>query len=113
MTDYPKPHIFGIRHHGPGSARSVLQALEELQPDVILIEGPPDANDFIPFIGHPDMHPPIALLVYSADEPKYAAYYPFAQFSPEYQAIRFALDNAITVRFMDLPVGHSMYIRKQ
>jgi hypothetical protein len=113
MTDYPKPHIFGIRHHGPGSARSVLQALEELQPDVILIEGPPDANDFIPFIGHPDMHPPIALLVYSADEPKYAAYYPFAQFSPEYQAIRFALDNAITVRFMDLPVAHSMYIRKQ
>ena len=113
MTTHPKPHIFGIRHHGPGSARSLLKALAQMQPDILLIEGPPDANDFIPFIGHPDMKPPIALLVYSPDEPKYAAYYPFAQFSPEYQAIQFALEQDIPVRFMDLPVAHSMFIRKQ
>lgn len=113
MTTYPKPHIFGIRHHGPGSARSLLKALVERQPDIILIEGPPDANEFIPLAGHPEMKPPIALLVYSPDEPKYAAYYPFAQFSPEYQAILFALDNEIPVRFMDLPVGYSMHIRKE
>ena len=29
-------HIFGIRHHGPGSARALLRALSELQPDAIL-----------------------------------------------------------------------------
>jgi hypothetical protein len=33
-------HLFGIRHHGPGSARSVLSALTSLQPDIILLEGP-------------------------------------------------------------------------
>ena len=34
--------IFGIRHHGPGSARSLRAALEQLRPDAILVEGPPD-----------------------------------------------------------------------
>ena len=35
-------HLLGIRHHGPGSARHVREALEELGPDIILIEGPPE-----------------------------------------------------------------------
>ena len=43
-------HIFGIRHHGPGSARSLLSALETLQPDCILVEGPPDADDLLPLM---------------------------------------------------------------
>ncbi len=38
-------HVFGIRHHGPGSARSLSAALESLAPDVVLIEGPSDADD--------------------------------------------------------------------
>ena len=57
------PYILGIRHHGPGSARSVLNALEQIQPDCILIEGPPDANDRIQQIDHVDVSPPIALLI--------------------------------------------------
>ena len=32
-------HLFGIRHHGPGSAHSLLNALQQLQPDIILLEG--------------------------------------------------------------------------
>lgn len=41
-------HLFGIRHHGPGSARSLCEALEALRPDAILIEGPPDAESVLP-----------------------------------------------------------------
>ena len=37
-------HVFGVRHHGPGSARSLRRALDALQPDVVLVEGPPDAD---------------------------------------------------------------------
>ena len=48
------PTIFGIRHHGPGSARSVLKALKELQPDLILVEGPPDAQDVLPLAADVD-----------------------------------------------------------
>lgn len=105
-------HIFGIRHHGPGSARSLLRALYELVPDILLIEGPPDANDLIPLFGHEDTEAPIAMLVYVPDAPKFAAYYPFAEFSPEYQAIRFGLEHEIPVRFMDLPQRYAMRIRK-
>ena len=44
-----------------------------------------------------------SLLVYAPDEPKRAAFYPFAEFSPEWQAIHFGLEHRVPVRFMDLP----------
>ena len=37
-------HVLGIRHHGPGSARSVLAELDRLQPAAVVIEGPADAD---------------------------------------------------------------------
>ena len=30
--------VFGVRHHGPGCARSLVTALEALNPDAVLIE---------------------------------------------------------------------------
>ena len=75
-------HIFGVRHHGPGSARSLKSALKRLQPDCVLIEGPPDAQDLVTLAGHTDMDPPVALLVYAVDDPQQAVFYPFATFSP-------------------------------
>ena len=29
--------LYGVRHHGPGSARSVRAALAEQRPDIVLI----------------------------------------------------------------------------
>jgi hypothetical protein len=101
-------HIFGIRHHGPGSARSLCDALESLGPDCLLIEGPPDAQAVLPLALHPGMQPPIALLVYHAEHARLAVYYPFAVFSPEWQAIQYGLANKIAVRFMDLPQAHQL-----
>src|SRR5204863_7616856 len=99
-------HILGIRHHGPGSARSVLATLEAIRPDLVLIEGPPDADDLLHLASHEAMRPPVALLIYRPDEPKRAVFYPFAAFSPEWQAIRWSLANQVPVRFMDLPQRH-------
>jgi len=95
--------ILGIRHHGPGSARMVVRALQQLRPDAVLIEGPPDAAEVISLAGHVAMKPPIALLVYEPDKPSNASYYPFAEFSPEWQAIRWGLHAGAKVRFIDLP----------
>ncbi|MDX2241881.1 MAG: DUF5682 family protein, partial [Leptolyngbyaceae cyanobacterium bins.302] len=106
----PPTHIFGIRHHGPGSARSLCQALAQLQPDVVLVEGPPDAEAVLPLLVHPKMRPPVALLIYNPDDPHQAVYYPFAVFSPEWQAIHYALTHEIPVRFMDLPQTHRLAI---
>ncbi|MDO1449001.1 DUF5682 family protein [Rhodocytophaga aerolata] len=105
-------HILGIRHHGPGSARSVKKALQQLQPDIILVEGPPDADVMLHYIGQEGMEPPVALLAYMPDDPQQAVFYPFAQFSPEWQAIAYAQQAAIPVRFMDLPLTHSMAMDK-
>lgn len=99
-------HIFGIRHHGPGCARSLAQALAQLQPDILLIEGPPEADDLLTLAAHDQMKPPVALLVYAPAMPKHAAYYPFAEFSPEWQAILYGQAHQIPTRFIDLPQTH-------
>ncbi len=95
--------LFGIRHHGPGSARSLLAALADLDPAIVLIEGPADASGLLHYAALPDMVPPLALLVHAEAEPANAVFYPFAAYSPEWQAIRWALTYGRTVRFIDLP----------
>ncbi|HEV2778839.1 MAG TPA: DUF5682 family protein [Actinophytocola sp.] len=98
--------LLGIRHHGPGSARAVAAALRETEPDVVLIEGPPEADKLVELAGDPGMEPPVALLAYAVDDATRAAFWPFAVFSPEWQALRYALDAGVPVRFCDLPVAH-------
>ncbi len=95
--------VFGVRHHGPGCARSLRTALERLEPDVVLVEGPPDAQAVLPLLAHKEMKPPVALLIYAPDDPKHAVYYPFTHFSPEWQALQYASSHSIPARFMDLP----------
>jgi hypothetical protein len=95
--------VLGIRHHGPGSARMVLGALQALDPDCVLVEGPADAEGVLRIASHEQMVPPVALLVYEPDEPRHAAYYPFATFSPEWHAIRWALESDRSLSFIDLP----------
>ncbi|GAB4588529.1 DUF5682 family protein [Nocardia sp. IFM 10818] len=97
--------IFGIRHHGPGSARSLRLALEKFGPDAILIEGPADADPLIDYVAADGMEPPVALLGYQPDQPAKAAMWPFAMFSPEWQALRYAAENAVPARFFDLPAA--------
>ncbi|MCX5688884.1 MAG: DUF5682 family protein [Planctomycetota bacterium] len=101
----PTPHlnILGIRHHGRGSARLVQRALEDLKPDAVLIEGPADAASVLELAADPAMKPPVALLVYEPQEPSNASFYPFATFSPEWQAMRYAQQQSILLRFIDLP----------
>lgn len=94
---------FGIRHHGPGSAASLVQALQELKPVAVLIEGPADASALLPLLARPEMQPPVALLCYPEDDPASTSFWPFAEFSPEYQATLWAVANNATVRFIDLP----------
>src|SRR5688572_15241105 len=107
------PHIFGIRHHGPGCARSLRAALDELKPDAVVIEGPADAEEALEWVKNDGLKPPVALLVYPNDEPGDAAYYPFAEFSPEWQAVRWAQAAGATLRLMDLPQAHDVALRRR
>ncbi|WP_219471963.1 DUF5682 family protein [Nonomuraea rhizosphaerae] len=98
--------VLGVRHHGPGSARAVQAELERLRPDVILIEGPPEADELVALA--PELEPPVALLAHVPGEAAKAAFWPFAGFSPEWQAILYGVRAGIPVRFCDLPAAHSL-----
>jgi hypothetical protein len=103
-------HTLGIRHHGPGSARSVLRALGQLNPQCVLVEGPSDAENVIEYAARDGMKPPVAVLIHQTDRPADAVYYPLAEFSPEWQAIRWAIAHKVPLRFIDLPQSHRMAI---
>ncbi|MGW7287998.1 DUF5682 family protein [Streptomyces sp. NPDC054847] len=102
------PLLLGVRHHGPGSARAVRAALEAAAPAAVLIEGPPEGDALLPLAADQQMRPPVALLAHAADDPGRAAFWPLAEFSPEWVAIRWALANGAAVRFIDLPAAHSL-----
>ncbi|MFT3721863.1 DUF5682 family protein [Pseudorhodoferax sp.] len=105
--------FFGIRHHGPGCARSLLAALAQWQPDCLLVEGPAEGEALLPMLQSPELRPPVAMLVYRQDEPSHAAFYPFAEFSPEWQALQWASRQGVATRFIDLPQTHAMALEMQ
>lgn len=113
MTRAQEPLLLGVRHHGPGSARAVRAALEAGRPDVLLVEGPPEADALVELAADEGMRPPVALLAHVADEPGRSAFWPLAGFSPEWVAIRWALRNGVPVRFIDLPAAHSLALRTE
>ncbi|MFF5250868.1 DUF5682 family protein [Streptomyces leeuwenhoekii] len=103
-----EPLLLGVRHHGPGSARAVRAALDAARPRVVLIEGPPEADALVPLAAAEGMRPPVALLAHAVDEPGRSAFWPLAGFSPEWVALRWALDHGVPARFIDLPAAHTL-----
>ncbi|MFD8441361.1 DUF5682 family protein [Streptomyces globisporus] len=106
------PWLLGVRHHGPGSARAVLAALRTARPAAVLIEGPPEGDALLSLAADPHMRPPVALLAHAVDDPGRASFWPMAAFSPEWVAIRWALDHDVPVRFIDLPAAHSLALKE-
>ena len=97
------PVFFGVRHLSPAAAHHICRKLDEIKPDLILIEGPSDLNDQMHWFCHPKTELPAAILAYTEQTPIKTLLYPFAEYSPEYQAILWANKNKVACRFMDLP----------
>lgn len=104
--------ILGIRHHGVGSAKYVVEALESIQPDLILVEGAPELDSVTEWVSHKEMKPPVSVLAYNLEDPSQAVFYPFTTFSPEWQAIQYALKKKLKVQMLDLPLAHSFALEK-
>ncbi len=105
--------IFGIRHHGPGCARSLRAALDRLQPDCVLIEGPAGAEPLLVHLLEPDLSPPIALLSHAVDDPQLAVFHPYAVYSPEWQAMQWATQAKVPMQFIDVPASLSLSWQKE
>jgi Family of unknown function (DUF5682) len=71
----------------------------------VLVELPADAAAALRWIGHPGLKPPVALLGYAVDQPERAVFAPLASFSPEWQAVAWAVEHDVEVRPVDLPVA--------
>ena len=106
-------HLLGIRHHGPGSAALLRQALDALDPACVLIEGPPEGDPLIQYVVDAGMKPPVAMLLHAVDDAKTASFIPFAEFSPEWQAMQWALEQQRPVRFIDWPAAVSLALSQQ
>ncbi|MDA2812722.1 DUF5682 family protein [Nocardiopsis sp. RSe5-2] len=103
--------VLGVRHHGPGSARAVRAELEDFAPDAVLVEGPSDADPLLSLVG--GLEPPVALLAHAPGGrggPRRSAFWPFASFSPEWQALHYAHEHGCDVRFCDLPASVSLAV---
>lgn len=106
-------YLLGVRHHGPGSAASLVAALEAIRPDALLLEGPAEAEAVLELAGDEQMRPPVAQLIYALDDPGDCAFYPFAEFSPEWQAIRYAQRQGLPLRLCDLPQSQSLALARR
>lgn len=112
MQPPPNIQVFGIRHHGPGSARRLVHALDAWQPDCILVEFPADGQRELEQVARLALEPPVALVMYGPDDMQGASYYPFARFSPEWQALQWAARQRTPVLAMDLPAGTMLALRQ-
>ena len=105
-------HVFGVRHLSPMGAWQLRRFLDAVQPEVILIEGLDDADELIPDIVRKDSVPPIAILAYTNSMPVRTLVYPFASYSPEYQALMWAKENKVDAHFFDLPSDVFLALQK-
>lgn len=103
--------FFPVRHHSPVCSWQLIRFMDMYQPDIVLIEGPVNANELIPVLTAEDTKLPAAFYCYYKDRKKfispdaedYKCYYPFQYSSPEYNAAVEAKKHGIPARFIDLP----------
>ncbi len=95
---------FPVRHHSPAAARLVRELILDLKPTHVLIEGPSDFNSRMDELLL-DHHLPIAIFSYVSltGGGRRGAYYPFCDYSPEWQALLAARDVGAVTTFIDLP----------
>jgi hypothetical protein len=97
--------LLPVRHHSPRAAAFVAAELARVRPRVVLVEGPSDASELCGVLADAETRPPVAILGYRTDGITQSALWPFADYSPELVAIRWAAAHGAEVRFIDLPVG--------
>ncbi|MFB7994719.1 DUF5682 family protein [Streptomyces sp. NPDC056002] len=106
LTDPGGPYLIGVRHHAPSLAAVVPRLLDEAAPDVLLVELLAETQELLPWLAHEETVAPVALAAVLGGEAESGpAFYPFADFSPELAALRWAARNGVPVVACDLPLA--------
>ncbi|MET8976744.1 DUF5682 family protein [Streptomyces sp. NPDC004539] len=104
LTDPDGPYLIGVRHHAPSLAAAVPALLAAARPDVLLVELPGELQEWVPWLAHEDTVAPVALAAVPEGGASGPAFYPFADFSPELAAVRWAARHGVPVVACDLPL---------
>ncbi|MET7512430.1 DUF5682 family protein [Streptomyces sp. NPDC005480] len=114
LTDPDGPYLIGVRHHAPSLAAVVPRLLDEAAPDVLLVELPAETQELLPWLAHEETVAPVALAAVPDGEGESGpAFYPFADFSPELAALRWAARNGVPVVACDLPLAERAWREPQ
>nr|WP_318218673.1 DUF5682 family protein [Streptomyces sp. SCL15-6] len=105
LTDPAAPYLIGVRHHAPSLAAAVPALLDGAAPDVLLVELPAEMQEWLPWLGHEETRAPVALAAAPTEGGGGPAFYPFADFSPELAAVRWAARHGVPVVACDLPLA--------
>ncbi|MCR9197590.1 MAG: DUF5682 family protein [Planctomycetaceae bacterium] len=104
LASCTQPVLIGVRHHSAALSRAVPQLLADAAPEKILLELPAELEPWIGWLGHADTQAPVALAGCRNDGAD-LCFYPFADFSPELAAIRWATQHNVPVHAIDLPIA--------
>ncbi|MFJ1797595.1 DUF5682 family protein [Streptomyces sp. NPDC088180] len=106
------PFLIGVRHHAPSLAAALPALLDAAAPDVLLVELPAEFQSWLGWLAHEETEAPVALAAVPAAVPgpgsageRGPAFYPFADFSPELVALRWAARNGVPAVACDLPLA--------
>ncbi|WP_250298208.1 DUF5682 family protein [Streptomyces sp. A 4/2] len=97
------PYLIGVRHHSPALAAAVPAMLTAAAPEVLLVELPEEFAPWLEHLGDPATVPPVALA--GSGGGGGLVFLPFAEFSPELAAIRWAREAGVPVVPFDLPLS--------
>jgi Mg-chelatase subunit ChlD len=98
------PLLIGVRHHSPLCSAAIPNLLTEFAPTRLFIELPVELEPWLKWLGSPELDAPVALAAVSR-EGRDLAFYPFADFSPELAAVRWAARAGVSVEAFDLPLS--------
>ncbi|MEV8637436.1 DUF5682 family protein [Streptosporangium sp. NPDC051023] len=97
------PYLLGVRHHSPALAVAVPALLDAAGAEVVCVELPADFQPWLVHLADPATVAPVALA--GTGEDGRLGFYPFADFSPELAAIRWARERGAEVLCCDLPLS--------
>ncbi|MER7134691.1 DUF5682 family protein, partial [Streptosporangium saharense] len=98
-----RPYLLGVRHHSPALAAVVPALLDEAGAEVVCVELPADFQPWLVHLADPATVAPVALA--GTGEDGRLGFYPFADFSPELAAVRWAREHGAEVLCCDLPLS--------
>ncbi|MFC9944125.1 vWA domain-containing protein [Streptomyces pratensis] len=110
------PFLIGVRHHAPSLAAALPALLDAAAPDLLLVELPAEFQPWLGWLAHEETEAPVALAAVPGDGTPAAgergpAFYPFADFSPELVALRWAARNGVPAVACDLPLADRTWAR--